>query len=89
MCRKLAKGVLFGGGGDGIDDAERRRDCERLNANPQIRNRIASLQGVVEDRGGKLRLADVAEARLIEEIRQMRQEAMQASAERLAKKFEK
>ena len=59
-----------------------------LNANPQIKNRIASLLGVVEDRGGDLRLADAAEARLIEEIRQMGQEAMQAWAERQAQKCE-
>lgn len=59
-----------------------------LNANPQIKNRIASLLAVVEDRGGDLRLADAAEARLIEEIRRMGQEAMQAWAERQAGKCE-
>ena len=59
-----------------------------LNANPQIKNRIASLLAVVEDSGGDLRLADAAEARLIEEIRQMGQEAMQAWAERQAGKCE-
>ena len=59
-----------------------------LNANPQIKNRIASLLAVVEDSGGDLRLADAAEARLIEEIRQMGQEAMQAWAERQVGKCE-
>ena len=59
-----------------------------LNANPQIKNRIASLLAVVEDSGGDLRLADAAEARLIEEIRQMGQEAMQAWAGRQAEKCE-
>lgn len=59
-----------------------------LNAHPQIKNRIASLLGVVENSGGDLKLADVAEARLIEEIRQMGQESMQAWAERQAGKCE-
>ena len=59
-----------------------------LNANPQIKNRIVSLLRVVEDQGGDLRLADAAEARLIEEIRRMGQEAMQAWAERQVQKCE-
>ena len=59
-----------------------------LNANPQIKNRIASLLAVVEDSAGDLRLADAAEARLIEEIRQMGQEAMQAWTQRQASKCE-
>lgn len=52
-----------------------------LNANPQIKNRIASLLAVVEDSAGDLQEADAAEMRLIEEIRRMGQEAMQAWAE--------
>ena len=42
-----------------------------LNANPQIKNRIASLLAIVEDRAGDLKEADAAEMRLIEEIRRM------------------
>jgi len=51
-----------------------------LNANPQIKNRIAALLAVVEDAAGDLKEADAAEMRLIEEIRRMGQEAMQAWA---------
>ena len=52
-----------------------------LNANPQIKNRIASLLAVVEDAAGDLKEADAAEMRLIEEIRRLGQEALQAWAE--------
>ncbi len=53
-----------------------------LNANPNIKSRVASLLAVVEDSGGDLREADAAEGRLIEEIRRMGQEALQAWANR-------
>ena len=53
-----------------------------LNANPQIKNRIASMLAVIEDAAGDLKEADAAEMRLIEEIRRMGQEAMQAWANR-------
>ena len=53
-----------------------------LNANPQIKRRIASLLAVVEDAAGDLKEADAAEMRLIEEIRRMGQESMQAWATR-------
>lgn len=53
---------------------------QRLHAHPQIRERIVSLLSVVEAEGGGLRRADDAEERLIEEIRRMGQEAMQAWA---------
>lgn len=59
-----------------------------LNANPRIKSRIASLLAVVEDLGGDLREADAAEMRLIEEMRRMGQEAMQAWAERQVEKTE-
>ena len=59
-----------------------------LNANPQIKNRIASLLAVVEDAAGNLKQADAAEMRLIEEIRRMAQEAMQAWANRQVQKCE-
>jgi len=60
----------------------------RLNANPQIKNRIASLLAVVENAAGDLKEADAAEMRLIEEIRRMGQEAMQAWAERQVERSE-
>lgn len=53
-----------------------------LNANPQIKNRIASMLAVVQDAAGDLKEADAAEMRLIEEIRLMGQEAMQSWANR-------
>ena len=53
-----------------------------LNANPQIKSRIAALLAVVEDAADDLKEADIAEMRLIEEIRRMGQEAMQAWANR-------
>ena len=53
-----------------------------LNANPQIKSRIASLLAAVEDAAGDLKEADAAEMRMIEEIRRMGQEAMQAWADR-------
>jgi len=59
-----------------------------LNANPQIKNRIASMLAVVEDAAGDLKEADAAEMRLIEEIRRMGQEAMQAWAERQVERSE-
>ena len=59
-----------------------------LNANPQIKNRIASLLAVVQDASGDLKLADAAEMRLIEEIRCMGKEAMQAWAYRQVRECE-
>lgn len=53
-----------------------------LNANPQVKSRIASLLAVIEDAAGDLKEADAAEMRLIEEIRRMGQEALQAWANR-------
>jgi len=60
-----------------------------LNANPQIKERIASLLAVVDDAEGDLKLADAAEMRLIEEIRRLGQEAMQAWAERQVERSER
>jgi len=52
----------------------------KLNAHPQIRERIVSILSVVEADGAGLRRADDAEERLVEEVRRMGQEAMQAWA---------
>jgi hypothetical protein len=60
-----------------------------LNANPQIKSRVASLLAAVEDAGGDLKEADAAEMRMIEEIRRMGQEAMQAWADRQIEASEK
>lgn len=59
-----------------------------LNAHPQIKARIVSLLAAVEDAGGDLKKADAAEQRMIEEMRRMGQEAMQAWADGQVKKTE-
>ena len=59
-----------------------------LNANPQIKHRIVSLLGVVQNASGDLKLADAAEMRLIEEIRCLGQEALQAWADRRVQECE-
>lgn len=54
----------------------------RLNAHPHVRRRVESMLSVVEDESGDLKLADDAEMRMIEEVRRMGHEALQAWAER-------
>lgn len=58
----------------------------RLNAQPHVRSRIESLLWVVEDGAGDLKEADAAEMRVIEEIRRLGQEALQAWARRQVSK---
>jgi hypothetical protein len=53
-----------------------------LSAHPPLRKRVESLLLAVEDEAGELKEADVAEMLLIEEMRRMGQEALQAWAER-------
>ena len=55
---------------------------ERLNRHPQMRTRVESLLAVVEDAAGDCERADAAERRVIEELRQMGNEALTAWAER-------
>lgn len=55
---------------------------ERLNRHPILRARMESLLCVVEDAAGDLEKADAAERRVIEELRQMGNEALAAWAER-------
>ena len=54
----------------------------KLSAHPDLRNRVESLLLAVEDEAGELREADAAEMRVIEEMRRMGQEALQAWAAR-------
>ncbi len=58
------------------------RWLERLNRHPVLRARMESLLCVVEDAAGDLEKADAAERRVIEELRQMGNEALAAWAER-------
>jgi hypothetical protein len=60
--------------------------CERLNRHPQLRVRVESLLAVVEDAEGDCDKADAAEQRMIEELRQMGNEALTAWAERAVEK---
>lgn len=53
-----------------------------LNRHPQLKQRIERLVAVVEDAGGDLARADAAERRVMEEIRRLGQESLQAWAQR-------
>ncbi len=55
---------------------------ERLNRHPHLRARMESLLAVVEDAAGDCQKADAAERRVIEELRQMGNDALTAWAER-------
>ena len=55
---------------------------ERLNRYPLLRARVENLLGVVEAAAGDCEKADAAERRVIEERRQMGNEALTAWAER-------
>lgn len=57
------------------------RLLERLNRHPLLCARIESLLGVVEDAAGDCEQANVAERRVIEELRQMGNEVLTAWAE--------
>ena len=52
----------------------------RLNEHPELRNRVESMLLIVEDEMGTLQEADAAEMRLIDEMRRMGQESLQAWA---------
>lgn len=51
-----------------------------LNVHPELRSRVESMLLVVVDEKGELQEADAAELRLIEEMRRMGQETLQAWA---------
>lgn len=55
---------------------------QRLNAHPELRAKFEVLLSVVENAQGALILADAAEQRMIEELRQMGQVALQDWATR-------
>jgi uncharacterized protein with von Willebrand factor type A (vWA) domain len=61
----------------------------KLSAHPDLRKRVESLVLAVEDEAGELREADAAEMRVIEEMRRMGQEALQAWAARQVDKTSK
>ena len=55
---------------------------ERLNRHPLLRTRMEGLLAVVEDAEGEGERADAAERRVIDELRQMGNDALTAWAER-------
>lgn len=55
---------------------------ERLNRHPELKSKIESLLSVVENAEGDLLKANEAEQRMIEEIRQLGQVALQGWANR-------
>ena len=57
-----------------------------LKQHPQLRNRVESLLLVVMDEQGELQEADAAELQLIEQMRRMGQESLQAWASEQAVK---
>lgn len=52
----------------------------RLNVHPELRSRVESMLLVVDDEMGNLQEADAAELELIEQMRRMGQESLQAWA---------
>lgn len=52
----------------------------RLNGHPELRSRVESMLLVVDDEMGNLQEADAAEMQLIEQMRRMGQESLQAWA---------
>ena len=61
----------------------------KLRAHPELRNRVESLLLAVEDEAGELKEADAAEMRVIDEMRRLGQEALQAWAARQVDKTSK
>jgi hypothetical protein len=55
---------------------------ERLKAHPILQGRIEAILEIVEDSAGEVERADEAERRMIEEVRQLGNEALQGWAER-------
>ena len=55
---------------------------DKLNAQPELRERVGALLLTIEDEQGALREADAVELRLIEAMRQMGRESLSAWAQR-------
>ena len=58
----------------------------RLNGHPTLRSRVETMLLVIEDEMGTLQEADAAELQLIEQMRRMGQESLQAWATRQVEK---
>lgn len=68
-----------------LSDAEL---IDRLNAHPHLRRRMESILAAVENEAGDLQVADAAELRVIEEMRQLGRETLSAWAQRQLSKTE-
>ncbi len=62
---------------------------ERLSVHPQLFERIEALLNVVENSAADLEEADLAEQRVIEEVRQIGQQALSSWAERQHQKHKR
>jgi hypothetical protein len=62
---------------------------KKLSIHPHVRKQIESLLLAVEDEAGELKEADAAEMRVIEDIRRLGQEALQAWATNQVEKTSK
>lgn len=60
--------------------------AKRLERHPELRERMERLLDLVENISGDVKLADEAERRAIDELRQMGQEVMQSWGQRLSNK---
>ena len=84
MCRSIVVAYLL----IGVTAMPRHMDDKellaRLNANPEIRERLEGTLLAVADEQGELGDADAAEMRLIDEMRRMGRASLSAWAERKA-----
>jgi hypothetical protein len=60
-----------------------------LDAHPNLRERIASIVGAIEDSDGNLKEADAAEERIIEEMQLLGREALQGWADKQVERTER
>jgi hypothetical protein len=60
-----------------------------LDAHPNLRDRIASIVGAIEDSDGNLKEADAAEERIVEEMQLLGREALQGWADKQVERTER
>jgi hypothetical protein len=69
-----------------IVGGKRESVAKRLERHPELKARVERLLDVVEDTAGDVRLADEAERRAIEELRQMGRDVMQGWGQKASSK---
>jgi len=65
---------------------EKKTLAQRLEAHPELHDRISRLIDVVDNAAGDVDLADAAEKKVVEELRQMGNEALHAWAKKQSDK---